>query len=451
MKRATSSGTVQLISFGCKLNYAETSAIRHQLEEAGFAVAASDQIPDYVIINTCAVTSQAERDARKAIRRVHRLFPSAKIVVTGCYAQLRPEELAEQPGVIAVFGNTAKGQIASFLSSHPEDCTTHLFVSDPDGFYQAATAPEDSRTRAFLKVQDGCDYRCSYCTIPKARGKSRGMAIEEVLQHIEVLEQAGYPEVVLTGINLGDYRDPQNRKFFQLLQAIEAMRPGLRVRISSIEPNLVTESIVSLIAQSSVFCPHFHLPLQSGSPAILRRMRRRYTVETYRQKVSMILEAMPNCAIGVDVIVGFPGETEEHFQQTYEFLESLPVAYLHVFSYSERSGTDAALFPNKVPAEEKKRRSQLLRRLSEQKRQAFAQRFVGQTLEWIPEQYDPQHGGWVGWTENYIRLFVPAPATLAHRRYTVHIHRRRAAQLVGDIAEPLTAPAAVVQLPVVSQ
>ncbi len=440
--------TVQFVSFGCKLNYAETSTIRQQLEQAGFAV--TDTQPDYAIVNTCAVTDRAERDARKAIRRIHRLSPRTKIIVTGCYAQLRPEEIAALPGVVAVFGNATKSQIAEFLTAGAMNCTPQLFLADPsDTLYLAATSPQDERTRAFLKVQDGCDYKCSYCTIPKARGRSRGVAVEQVLQQIRQLEQAGYAEVVLTGINLGDYRDQQQRRFFDLLKAIAQLQPRLRIRISSIEPNLVTPDIVALIADSSVFCPHFHLPLQSGSPEVLRAMRRRYTVAMYREKVEMILAALPECAIGVDVIVGFPGETEKHFQETYALLEELPVAYLHVFSFSERQGTDAARLPNKVAPEIRRERSQRLRDLSAKKRQQFAAKFLGTVREWIPEQYHPGQHVWVGWTENYLRLQVPAPLGLLPQRYRVRVVSLVDGELRGTLVDQRSVQDRKVSLPVV--
>lgn len=421
MERVEKSQTASILTFGCKVNYAESSTIRQQLEQLGFRIVPLGEAPEYVIINTCAVTEQAEKECRKYIRKIHRENPHTKILVTGCYAQLRPAEIQQLNGVAAVFGNTEKHRITEFLSAPPNSCTAQVFVGQSFEFHSAWTGENDERTRAFLKVQDGCDYKCSYCTIPRARGRSRAMPLLQVLQTLQFLEEQGYAEIVLTGINLGEYRTTDGHRFEDLVCAIAELQPKARIRISSIEPNLVTQRIIDTIAHSSVFCHHFHLPLQSGSDTVLRKMRRRYNTKRYQQTVEAILAAIPDCAIGVDVIVGFPGETDALFSETVSFLESLPVAYLHVFSYSDRPGSDAVNYPGKVPQAVKRKRSRILRELSEQKRQAYYQRFVGTVRDWIPEIYDTSAGCWIGWTDNYIRTAVQEKPMMAAGRYSVLI------------------------------
>lgn len=408
---------VSFYTLGCKLNYAETSQLQHVFRQAGHTVVPFGEPSEAVIINTCTVTENADKECRQIIRRALRVSPNAFVGVTGCYAQLQPEEIASIDGVDAVFGAKEKFKIPQLVEGvaggFQKFATPHCFVDELEGdieFVEAHSSEADSRTRAFLKLQDGCNYKCSFCTIPLARGKSRAMDFSLIPQKIRDLEEAGYHEVVLSGINLGDYVAPTGETFTDVVRAIEAMKPRLRVRISSIEPNLLTQEIIGIIAQSSVFCHSFHIPLQSGSPDVLRLMRRRYKAEYYADLVHRIKSAMPDAAIGVDVIVGFPTESDAHFEETYSFLHSLPVSYLHVFSYSERENTPAAeLSANGgiVPHTKRVERSKRLRNLSVKKKFEFyrtqarndasAERIV------IPEYKNDVTGRWIGWTENYVR------------------------------------------------
>jgi len=444
-------GRVAFYTLGCKLNYAETSHLRQQFEKAGYAVVPFGEPADIVIINTCTVTESADAECRKLIRRAVRLAPGAFVAVTGCYAQLHPEEIARLDGVCAVFGNQEKGQLVELIEQlRGLKGGPHVMVSPfhTPCFHPARSADDDSRTRAFLKIQDGCSYRCSFCTIPKARGPSRSMPFEQLPQHIRELAAAGYREVVLTGINLGDYRAPTGERLLDVLRLLEQLQPPFRIRLSSIEPNLLTPEIIDLVARSELFCPHFHIPLQSGSPDILRRMRRRYTVEHYRRLIFSIKERIPHCAIGVDVLTGFPGETEEHFAQTYHLLEELPVSYLHVFTYSEREGTPAATMPNPVPYRVRKARTHRLRSLSEQKRYCFYQSELGSVRKVLPELHDPTTGCWEGWTENYIRVRFAAPASLPRKPFLIRLHQLEEGVVLGL---PVEGPFHHIPLPVLGQ
>ncbi|MCS7176147.1 MAG: tRNA (N(6)-L-threonylcarbamoyladenosine(37)-C(2))-methylthiotransferase MtaB [Candidatus Kapabacteria bacterium] len=434
---------VALYTLGCKLNYAETSHIRQQFEELGYTVVPFGEPADVVLINTCTVTESADAECRKVIRRAHRLAPNAFIGVMGCYAQLKPEEIARIHGVSAVLGNQEKAQAAEIvdrlrlLGGGP-----HVLVSPLHSpcFSPARSADEDSRTRGFLKIQDGCSYRCSFCTIPKARGPSRSMPFSDLLTHFRALERAGYYEVVLTGINLGDYRAPTGERLIDVLRLLAELRPAFRVRLSSIEPNLLTPDILEIVASSPIFCPHFHIPLQSGSNEILRRMRRRYTVERYRSLILCIHERIPHCAIGVDVLTGFPGETEDHFAATYRLLEDLPISYIHAFTYSEREGTPAATMPGAVPVRVRRERTHRLRQLSELKCQHFYQANLGTTRTVIPEVYDPLTGTWEGWTENYIRVRFAAPPTLPQHPLPVRLTSLLNGVVWGELSEPSYIP-----------
>ncbi|TAE32384.1 MAG: tRNA (N(6)-L-threonylcarbamoyladenosine(37)-C(2))-methylthiotransferase MtaB [Candidatus Kapaibacterium sp.] len=432
---------VSFYTLGCKLNYAETSQLQHVFEQAGHAVVPFGQPSDAVIINTCTVTENADKECRQIIRRALRTSPEAFVGVTGCYAQLQPEEIASIEGVDAVFGAKEKFKIPSLVEGvaggFRKFATPHCFVDELDGdieFVEAHSSQTDSRTRAFLKLQDGCNYKCSFCTIPLARGKSRAMEFSRIPEKIRELERAGYYEVVLSGINLGDYRASTGEEFTDVVRAIEALQPNLRVRISSIEPNLLTNEIIDIIAQSRVFCPSFHIPLQSGSPEILRQMRRRYKADYYAELVHRIHSAMPDAAIGVDVIVGFPTESDAYFEETFQFLHELPVSYLHVFSYSERENTPAAELSahgGSVPAHKRAERSKQLRTLSAKKKlhfyheqakslnasnhAAFGERIV------IPEQRNAETGLWSGWTENYVRVEFAAPHLLVQAPVRVRL------------------------------
>jgi threonylcarbamoyladenosine tRNA methylthiotransferase MtaB len=410
---------VSFYTLGCKLNYAETSQLHTVFERAGHSVVPFGEPADAVIVNTCTVTENADKECRQIIRRALRVSPQAFVGVTGCYAQLQPEEIASIDGVDAVFGAKEKFQIPTLVPSFAKLATPLCFVSNLQDetldFVEAQSAETDSRTRAFLKLQDGCDYKCSFCTIPLARGKSRAMDFGLIPEKIRRLEAAGYHEVVLSGINLGDYEAPTGEHFTDVVQAIAAMDTRLRVRISSIEPNLLTHEIIETVAASRAFCPSFHIPLQSGSAEVLRLMRRRYKPEHYRDLIHRIKALMPDAGIGVDVIVGFPTESDAHFEETFQLLKDLPISYLHVFSYSERANTPAAELSRAggaVPHHVRAERSRRLRTLSAMKKREFYETQCGSLRTVVPEQRNVETGLWSGWTENYVRVEFAAIAAL---------------------------------------
>lgn len=392
---------VALHTLGCKLNFTETATLARQLVEAGHTLTDWEAPAEVYVLNTCTVTHQAERKVHKLLRQVRRRAPAAHLVVTGCYAELRPEALEKEPGVKIVARNRQKPYLAQAITALLEKKEVSLPappLSEPWSFWPSSSG--EGRTRAFLKVQDGCDYRCSFCTVPQARGPSRSATPEAVVQEVHRLAAQGFREIVLTGINLGDYGKPHGYRFLDLLRRLEAEAPPTlrRFRLSSIEPNLLSDALLDFIADHPRWAPHFHLPLQSGSDRILARMRRRYRRRLYEARIEAIRKRFPTAGIGVDVIVGFPGETAEDFAETQRFLADLPVSYLHVFPYSERPGTPAASFPDSVPWSERLLRSQALRELSQRKRWAFAQACLGQTFYALMET--PEEG----LTENYLRV-----------------------------------------------
>jgi threonylcarbamoyladenosine tRNA methylthiotransferase MtaB len=400
--------TVALHTLGCKLNSAETAAIGRRFLEQGYTLVAVGEAADVCVINTCTVTARADRECRQVIRRALRAPKDPKLVVTGCYAQLRPEEVASIPGVDLVLGTREKFDVLSYLPELEGGRGARVHVSAAgiaDDFGPASTSAADDRTRAFLKVQDGCDYTCSFCTIPRARGASRSQSIEASVRQAEELVAEGYREIVLTGVNVGDYGRTSGTNLLGLLRALEAV-PGLgRLRISSIEPNLLTDEIIEAVAASPVICPHFHIPLQSGDDAVLRRMRRRYTTADYAACVGAVRRLLPEAGIGADVIVGFPGESEEQFRHTAEFLTELPVSYLHVFTYSERPDTPAAGYADQIPPRDRQRRNAVLRAIGEKKRLAFHAAMVGSTVPVLMET-DVRDGRRMGLAPNYARVAV---------------------------------------------
>ena len=404
---------VAYYTLGCKLNFSETSTIARDLQQEGFEKVDFDQRADLYVINTCSVTDNADKKCRQVVRQALRSNPEAFIAVVGCYAQLQPEEIAAIPGVDLVLGASEKFKISNYLTDLSKNDVGAIHSCDIDqaDFYVGSYAIGD-RTRAFLKVQDGCDYKCTYCTIPLARGISRSDTLENVLANAQEIAAQGIREIVLTGVNIGDYGKGEfgNKKhehtFLELVQALDEV-PGIaRYRISSIEPNLLQNETIDFVAGSKRFVPHFHIPLQSGSNAILGLMRRRYRRELYAERVSRIREKMPQACIGVDVIIGFPGETEAHFMDTYNFLHGLDISYLHVFTYSERPNTPAAAMEGSVPAAERARRSKMLRSLSEKKRRAFYQQHLSAEFEVLFEGENKK--GYIhGFTENYIKVKSP--------------------------------------------
>lgn len=405
-------GSVALHTLGCKLNFSETSTMGRMLEDEGFETRAFQSAADVYVINTCSVTDNADKECRQMVRRIQRRAPEAMVVITGCYAQLKPEEIAAIPGVDLVLGASEKFNISHHISELVQGNSEKICSCDIDDVvdFQASYSLHQ-RTRTFLKVQDGCDYNCSFCTIPMARGRSRSQTIAGVLKDISTIANEGVKEIVLTGINLGDFgRDGQGRRtdpnFFSLLKAIENHKGVSRYRISSIEPNLLTDEIIQLVAESCSIMPHFHVPLQSGSNKILGLMRRRYRRELYAEKVSLIKALMPHCGIGVDVITGFPGETEDDFMETYEFLSGLEVSYFHVFTYSERANTHALDIQPVVPVNERHRRTKMLRSLSFRKMRHF-EREQENNIRKVLFEGKKKKGMMEGYTDNYIKVTTP--------------------------------------------
>ncbi len=406
-------------TLGCKLNYSESSTLARQMEAEGYAKHAWDaeEAATVYVINTCSVTENADKECEQIVRRINRKAPDAIVVITGCYAQLQPEAIGKIAGVDLVLGAAEKFELAKHLHTFTKGDDTKVCscdIADVQTF--TTTFSEGDRTRTFLKVQDGCNYNCSFCTIPLARGASRSNSINNVLADIDTIGQAGCMEIVLTGINLGDFTDADSngdKKFTDLVAAIEHTNTIVnRFRISSIEPNLLTEQIIETVATSIKWMPHFHIPLQSGSNEILGKMRRRYKKELYAQKVELIKQRMPHCCIGVDVIVGFPGETEELFMETYNFLHSLDISYLHVFTYSERANTLAETMENPVPMHIRKQRNKMLRNLSFKKYEYFYQQHVGTSREVLWEK-TKKNGKMEGYTDNYLRLEIMHSQQLA--------------------------------------
>jgi threonylcarbamoyladenosine tRNA methylthiotransferase MtaB len=404
--------TVALHTLGCKLNYSETSAVERLLQNDGFTTKDFTDKADVYVINTCSVTDNADKECRQLVRRVQRKAPEALVVIMGCYAQLKPKEIAEIPGVDLVLGASEKFNITSHLKDLTHGDSAKICsceIEDVEGFHSSFSL--NSRTRTFLKVQDGCDYNCSFCTIPMARGKSRSNSTANVLSEIKKIASQGVKEIVLTGINLGDFgKDGSGKKtgenFYSLIKNIEQFDGVSRYRISSIEPNLLTEEIINLVAGSPKFMPHFHIPLQSGSNKILGLMRRRYRRELYAEKVHLIKKLIPECCIGVDVITGFPGETDEDFAETVDFLNSLDVSYFHVFTYSERDNTHALSITPVVPVHNRHERTKTLRSLSYKKMQLFAHSHKGETRKVLFEGQN-KNGMMEGFTDNYIKVSVP--------------------------------------------
>jgi threonylcarbamoyladenosine tRNA methylthiotransferase MtaB len=410
--------TIALHTLGCKLNFSETSTLGRMLEKEGFIKKEFEEVADVYVINTCSVTENADKECRQLVRRVQKQNQDAVVVITGCYAQLKPQEIAAIPGVDLVLGAAEKFNLATHLKQFTKGDSTKICscdISEVNDFNASFSVTD--RTRTFLKVQDGCDYSCSFCTIPMARGKSRSNTIDNVVRQANEIASKGVKEIVLTGVNLGDFGiidGERTTNFYELCQALDQVEGIKRYRISSIEPNLLTKEIIELVSNSQKFMPHFHIPLQSGSNKILGLMRRRYKRELYQERIEMIKTLMPDCGIGVDVIVGFPSETDEDFQETFEFLHALDVSYLHVFTYSERANTKALEIKEVVPVHIRNERNKILRNLSYQKMQYFRNQQVGSTRAVLFEQQE-KNSMLEGYTDNYIRVSTPYQQSLEHQ------------------------------------
>ncbi len=396
---------VWLFTFGCKLNFSETATISRKLESEGFSIVSDPEKADYAVINTCSVTENANKDCKKLLRKISKHNEHIQALVIGCYAQLKPEEIVQMPNVVGVLGTNDKfktPEVLKKLEQNPE----RIHCSEIDNSQFNISYSLHERSRVFFKIQDGCSYKCSFCTIPIARGKSRSASPGEVLSNLKELLHNRPQEIILTGINLGDYQF-EKLKFPDILRSMLENFPELpRIRISSVEPNLFSDELLQVIADyPGKIVPHFHIPLQSGSDRILKLMRRRYLTKLYKERIEKILEKIPEANIGVDVIVGFPTETEEDFQATYNFLENLPIGYLHVFSYSPRENTYALSLKPHVPEAEKKRRSYTLRKLSDKKKEQYIRKFVGETREVVFEARS-KNGFLFGYTDNYLRVKV---------------------------------------------
>jgi len=417
----TKTKSVAFHTLGCKLNYSETSTISRLMENEGFEKKEFEDLADVYVINTCSVTDNADKECRQLVRRIQRKSPESLVVITGCYAQLKPKEIAEIPGVDLVLGAAEKFNIAAHIKELSKGDSTKISsceIEDVTGFN--ASYSINDRTRTFLKVQDGCDYTCSFCTIPQARGKSRSDSIENVVKNAKEIAAGGSKEIVLTGVNLGDFgkgdltptlskgEGVKNRSenFYDLIRQLDEVEGIERYRISSIEPNLLTNEIIEFVSKSKKFMPHFHIPLQSGSNTVLGAMRRRYKRELYADRVAFIKELMPHCCIGVDVIVGFPEETDALFKETFDFLHSLDISYLHVFTYSERDNTHALTLKPVVPHTVRHERNKALRNLSYMKMQYFTQQHTGETRPVLFEGHS-KNSMMEGYTDNYIKITTP--------------------------------------------
>lgn len=406
--------TIAFHTLGCKLNFSETSSIIRMIEKEGFIKKDFEEIADIYVINTCSVTENADKECRYLVRRIQNKSPESFIVITGCYAQLKPEDISNIPGVDLVLGAAEKFNIPKYLSDLTKGIKAKIYsceIENITGFSSSYSA--NDRTRTFLKVQDGCDYSCSFCTIPLARGKSRSDSIDNVIANVqEIIATSDTKEIVLTGVNLGDFgkgldgTSKNSKQFLELLKQLDRIEGIDRYRISSIEPNLLSDEIIEFVANSKRVMPHFHIPLQSGSNTILASMKRRYKRELYQDKVQLIKKLMPSCCIGVDVIVGFPGETEEYFSETFTFLQQLDVSYLHVFTYSERENTLANELKPSIPQNIRNDRNKILRNLSFKKLNYFTESQVGKKRKVLFEKFQ-KDGMMEGYTDNYIRITTP--------------------------------------------
>lgn len=413
---------VSFHTLGCKLNFSESSTLAREFEQGGYLRVEPSDATDVAVINSCSVTEHADKKCRNIIRKIHRRNPNAIIAVTGCYAQLKPNDIAAIEGVDIILGNNNKGDLFRRVEELQEKGKAEVYscsVEEMTRFFAAYSSGD--RTRSFLKVQDGCDYKCAYCTIHYARGASRNIPIATIVEEAREIVAAGQKEIVITGINTGDFGRTTGEKFIDLLRALDEVEGVERYRISSIEPNLITDEIIEFCAKSPKFMPHFHIPLQSGSTHILGLMRRRYTADRYRERIAKIRELMPDTFLGVDVIVGFPGESEEHFMETYHLLEEVGASFLHIFPFSERPGTPAVDMPNKVQSRISTERVARLEELSDRLHKEFASKYLGTEREVLFESTD--HSGMMyGYTDNYLRVSAPYDTALINNICRVRLN-----------------------------
>jgi threonylcarbamoyladenosine tRNA methylthiotransferase MtaB len=410
-------------TLGCKLNFSETASVSSKFKLDGFEIVDFNSAADVYVINTCSVTENAERECRQIVRRALRINPNAFVAVTGCYAQLRPQDISNIEGVDAVLGSNEKFKILEMFrkfEKRDHSCIHVTPTEELDSFNSSFAAEASGRTRAFFKIQDGCDYTCTYCTIPLARGKSRSPEVNEVLSEFRQLLDNDFKEIILTGVNLGDYGQNTANNFYDVLSRMVEVDGDFRIRISSIEPNLLSDDILDLVAESDKICNHFHIPLQSGNSRILRLMQRRYSAEYYHDLIVKAKESINDLAIGVDVIVGFPGETYDDFLLTYNFIKDLPISYLHVFTYSERPNTRAVELDGTVDVVERKKRNNMLRILSEKKKHEFYENMIGKNVKVLFEN-DNHDGSLYGWTSNYVRVKHPYSEDIINKFLTTSI------------------------------
>jgi threonylcarbamoyladenosine tRNA methylthiotransferase MtaB len=430
---------VAFYTLGCKLNYSETSTISRQFEEKGYKKVSFTDSPDIFIINTCSVTENADKKCHKIVREARAISPDAYVAIIGCYAQLKPKEISEIPGVDAVLGAAEKFRLVELLDGFVRKPEAVVYASEVESAQSFNTSFSlHDRTRTFLKIQDGCDYSCTFCTIPLARGSSRSDTLENVVKNAQQIAHSGVKEIVLTGVNTGDFgiqNGNRVERFVDLVKALDQVDGVERIRISSIEPNLLSDDIIEFVSTSKKFVPHFHIPLQSGSNKILRLMRRRYQRELYTSRVEKIKGTMPHACIGVDVIVGFPGETHEDFLETYNYLNELNIAYLHVFTYSERDNTVASTLPGTVSSKERAERSKMLHILSDKKRRRFYEENLGQQFTVLFEN-DIEDGNMQGFTENYIRVAAKYDPLLINELKSVRLTSINEKGLV-EVEKPL--------------
>jgi len=429
---STPTTKVAFHTMGCKTNFSDTSTISNEMLSHGYQKVSYKEEADIYVLNTCSVTENADKEARKLIRQARRRNPYAKIAVIGCYAQLQPDQISNIAGVDLVLGASEKFNLLTHLNSlndNNESKIVRLPINQNNSFQSSFTNGE--RTRSYLKIQDGCNYNCSFCTIPLARGRSRSDTIENTVKIAQNIADSGAKEIVLTGINIGDFGSTNNENFFQLIKTLDNLKGIERFRISSIEPNLLSNDIISFCANSNKFVPHFHIPLQSGSDSILQSMKRRYSTDLYKSRVEYIKKIIPDCCIGVDVIVGYPGEKEDHFEQTYSFIESMDVSYLHVFSYSKRKDTFAASLNDQVTKERKEYRSKALHHLSNKKKKQFYNQYINKIRPVLVEQ--SINGKIQGFTDNYIKVNVDQELSCYNKIIPVLLNENKGNYMQGEI------------------